>query len=150
MAKRKSAPKRRYSKAHWTSFGRKYARTLNAIRSNELTHLKLADQLHRMALSADDVETEVHEHILDGRKKKPISRHLKLADPESSLLSMNRFCNIWVPLPIFVCMMAGCPPVITPPGRVCFLINCQMDVCPLGNGQIIKLRCTYLCIRIVG
>jgi hypothetical protein len=133
------------SKQRLKALARRYAQVLRGINTQEAARRKLSKELYELALDSEDAELALHEHTFGPRKTKPVVKHVPLASPEAALWLMC--CNIWVPLPIIVCILAGCPPVLLPPGRVCFLINCQMKVrsriagpCPRTTAKRVRLR----------
>lgn len=130
---------------------KKYNDALINCKNNEEERLKLAQELYEIAIKSEESKLCVIERKIHQPEAESQTRCLKLSDPEAALLMMNRFCNIWVPLPIVICMALGCPaalfPPVIPPGTTfCFLINCALNVCTLGNGRAGTLRCVYLCI----
>jgi hypothetical protein len=147
-AKKKNGPKRQVTDRQLKALDRKYKNLLRDSEKNEEERLRLAQQLYEIAIQSEGSELHVVERKLDQPKAKPQTRSYKLTDPEAALLMMNRFCNVWIPLPIVFCMALGCPGIQFPPGRFCFLINCALDVCTLANGRAGLLRCVYLCVRL--
>jgi len=133
---------------------KKYNDALMNCQKNDEERLKLAQELYEIAIKSEESKLCVIERKLHHPEAESQTKCFKLSDPEAALLMMNRFCNIWVPLPIVICMALGCPgalfppfPPGIPPGTTfCFLINCALNVCTMGNGGMGTLRCVYLCI----
>ena len=146
MATKKPATSPRRDAARIKSLATKYEQTLKRSQPGETERLRLADEIYKLAIASEDAELEIREHGPGGGKGGETVRHLSLRDPAAALLPMVRFCNIWLPIPLFICIGRGCRPVIVRPGRICFLIGCAINVCLFGPGAG-RLRCIYLCFR---
>jgi hypothetical protein len=125
---------------------RRYKNALDAAAAGGNEHLTLARELYELAIKSPDAHLMTVEQTFE-RGTKPVQRHYPLSDPRAALLLMLRFCNIWLPIPLLVCMARGCPafrPPIPPAIFGCFLISCAVNVCPVPGAP--RFMCVYLCI----
>ncbi len=129
------------------SIGKKWEKALESQTKGAEAQLELAAKLYEMATENEGSELRIVEHLLDKPKSKPVVTTYKLNDPKAALFEMLRFCNVWIPMGQWVCLLRGCPafnPPGAPAGKFCFLIGCSVNVCPTPGAA--KTRCVYLCI----
>lgn len=130
-----------------TALGRKWEKVLASNVTDAVVHMKLAQELYDLAIKTDGAELKLVERRLDKPKAKPTVTRYKLTDPRAALHTMLRFCNVWIPMGQWVCLLRGCPPWNppgAPAGKYCFLIGCSINACPTPGAA--KTRCVYLCI----
>lgn len=129
------------------ALGRKWEKVLKARVTDAVAHMHLAQELYDLAITNEDAELRIVERRLDKPKAKPSTTRYKLTDPRAALHTMLRFCNVWIPMGQWICLLRGCPPWNppgSPAGKYCFLIGCSINACPTPGAA--KTRCVYLCI----
>ncbi|MCU7929143.1 MAG: hypothetical protein KZQ97_22320 [Candidatus Thiodiazotropha sp. (ex Dulcina madagascariensis)] len=148
MAKKKtSKPGKSSLDRKLVSLGKKWEKAMASQVKGAEAQLELANELYEIATESNDAELRIVEHRIDKPKSKPIVTTHKLNDPKAALHTMLRFCNVWLPMGQWICLQRGCPPWNppgAPAGKFCFLIGCDINVCPTPGAA--KTRCVYLCI----
>ena len=128
------------------ALGQKYRQALGDAQKSANARLLLARQLYDLAIKTDHAQLHVDIHTVG--KKRAQTATYKLTDPRATLLLMERFCNVWVPVGQLFCINKfGCPGVIPPPKGFwigCVLIGCFVNVCPAPGAP--KVMCLYLCL----
>lgn len=142
------AKRTRSSASKLPTLAKKYERISQSIDSDERERRLIMTKVYDIATSKSDCYLEIHEHVLGPGKHRHTTEHFKLTDPKAALIHLERFCNIWLPMPWPVCIKLGCLPVMFrpgPPPLVCFLTHCLINVCPDGSPGN-KVHCYGICI----
>lgn len=120
----------------------KYKQTAANAAKSEEARQRLAREMVEFALKRERGRLRVAVHDLSKPKSKPKVTQFDLADPRAAALRLERFCNIKVAVPFWICA-ATCPifvPFVAPPliwvGY--FLIFCDINLCDL------TLTCYYI------
>jgi hypothetical protein len=111
----------------------RYKSTAADAAKSELSRQRLARDLIEIAMQNKQARIRIAEHNLAKPGSKPKVKEFLLSDPRAAALRLERFCNIKLPVPFWICAMA-CPifiPFPLPPfiRFGFFLIFCDLNIC---------------------
>ena len=144
--RRRKAGRNARSKRNAFALARNYATANRVCLKAEQRRLTLAKKIFDLARTADHAQIHVDIHRADGKRLK--TQAYKLSDPQASLLLLNQFCNVWIPVGNLFCIVKfGCRATLPPPPGFwlgCALVGCFVNVCPAPGAA--QVMCVYVCV----
>lgn len=144
--RRRGTTRKPPSKRITSALARSYAKANRECLSAEQQRLKLAKKIFDLARTADHARIHVDIHRTDGKRVE--RKTYKLSDPQASLLLLNQFCNVWIPVGNLFCIAKfGCAATLPPPPGFwlgCALMGCFVNVCPAPGAALVM--CVYVCV----